>query len=101
MLTLSLGLASFGCDLEAPTPGEAGPAMDAPSADVAGTTIAEERRGYEIPIPQIEYWDDARTILKFTYEMRFDPVSVRYGEFGDFYIGMQMPLDEIFKRLCL
>ncbi len=33
--------------------------------------------------------------------MRFDPVSVKYGEFGYFYIGMQMPLDEIFKRLGL
>lgn len=73
LLLLSLGLAPLGCELEAPSPDEASPAMDAPSADVAGATIAEERRGYEIPIPQVEYWDDARTILKFTYEMRFDP----------------------------
>ena len=33
--------------------------------------------------------------------MRFDEVSVRYGEFGDFYIGMLLPLDELFRRLCL
>ena len=44
---------------------------------------------------------DTIDIKSIVYEMRFDPVSVRYGEFGDFYIGMQMPLDEIFKRLCL
>ncbi|MEC8733965.1 MAG: hypothetical protein VXX86_03240 [Planctomycetota bacterium] len=71
MLLLSLSLASLGCELEAPD--AASPAPDTPSADAAGTTVAEERRGYEIPIPQVEYWDDARTILKFTYEMRFDP----------------------------
>ena len=40
-------------------------------------------------------------IKSIVYEMRFDPVSVRYGEFGDFYIGMQMPLDELFRRLCV
>ena len=44
---------------------------------------------------------DTCDIKDIVYEMRFDPVSVRYGEFGDFYIGMQMPLDEIFRRLCL
>ena len=44
---------------------------------------------------------DTIDIKAIVYEMRFDPVSVRYGEFGDFYIGMQMPLDEIFRRLCL
>lgn len=44
---------------------------------------------------------DTIDIKSIVYEMRFDTVSVRYGEFGDFYIGMQMPLDEIFKRLCL
>ena len=44
---------------------------------------------------------DTSDIKSIVYEMRFDPVTVRYGEFGDFYIGMQMPLDEIFKRLCL
>ena len=44
---------------------------------------------------------DTIDIKAIVYEMRFDPVSVRYGEFGDFYIGMQMPLDEIFRRLWL
>jgi hypothetical protein len=27
--------------------------------------------------------------------------SVLYAEFGDFYIGMQLPLDELFRRVCL
>jgi chlorite dismutase len=44
---------------------------------------------------------DTADIKAIVYEMRFDPASARYGEFGDFYIGMQMPLDEIFRRLCL
>lgn len=44
---------------------------------------------------------DTYDIKAIVYEMRFDPVSVRYGEFGDFYIGMQLPLDELFRRLCL
>jgi peroxiredoxin len=35
------------------------------------------------------------------YEMRFDEVSARYSEFGDFYICLQLPLPELFKRLCL
>ena len=33
--------------------------------------------------------------------MRFDEVSAKYGEFGDFYIGMLLPLNEIFQRVCL
>lgn len=44
---------------------------------------------------------DTFDIKAIVYEMRFDPVSVRYGEFGDFYIGMQLPLDELFRRVCL
>lgn len=35
------------------------------------------------------------------YEMRFDKVSAEYAEFGDFYIGLQLPLDELFRRLQL
>jgi chlorite dismutase len=44
---------------------------------------------------------DTIDIKSIVYEMRFDEVSVRYGEFGDFYIGMQLPLDELFRRVCL
>jgi chlorite dismutase len=31
--------------------------------------------------------DDALQFKKLVYEMRFDEVSARYGEFGDFYVG--------------
>jgi len=44
---------------------------------------------------------DTIDIKSIVYEMRFDEVSARYAEFGDFYIGMQLPLDELFRRICL
>ena len=44
---------------------------------------------------------DTIDIKSIVYEMRFDEVTARYGEFGDFYIGMQMPLDVLFRRICL
>lgn len=44
---------------------------------------------------------DTIDVKSIVYEMRFDEVSARYGEFGDFYIGMQLPLDELFRRVCL
>jgi chlorite dismutase len=44
---------------------------------------------------------DTIDIKHIVYEMRFDEVSARYAEFGDFYIGMQLPLDELFRRVCL
>lgn len=31
--------------------------------------------------------DDALTFKKLVYEMRFDEVSARYGEFGEFFVG--------------
>jgi chlorite dismutase len=31
--------------------------------------------------------DDALQFKKLIYEMRFDEVSARYGEFGSFYVG--------------
>lgn len=40
-------------------------------------------------------------IKDIVYEMRFDEVSARYAEFGDFYIGTQLPLDDLFRQLCL
>jgi len=33
--------------------------------------------------------------------MRFDPVSAEYADFGEFYIGIQLPLDELFRGLRL
>ena len=44
---------------------------------------------------------DTIDVKAIVYEMRFDEVSARYGEFGDFYIGMQLPLDQLFRRICL
>ncbi len=44
---------------------------------------------------------DVIDIKAIVYEMRFDEVSAKYGEFGDFYIGMLLPLNEIFERVCL
>ena len=38
-------------------------------------------------------------VKAIVYEMRFDEVSARYGEFGDFFIGMQLPLDQLFGPL--
>lgn len=44
---------------------------------------------------------DTIDVKAIIYEMRFDEVTARFGEFGDFYIGMQLPLDVLFRRLCL
>ena len=44
---------------------------------------------------------DTSDIKSIVYEMRFDEVSARFAEFGDFYIGMQLPLDVLFRRVCL
>lgn len=44
---------------------------------------------------------DVIDVRHIVYEMRFDEVTARYGEFGDFYIGMQLPLDVLFRRICL
>jgi hydrogen peroxide-dependent heme synthase len=44
---------------------------------------------------------DTIDIKSIVYEMRFDEVTARYGEFGDFHIGMQLPLDVLFRRICL
>ena len=40
-------------------------------------------------------------IKQIVYDMRFDDVSARFAEFGDFYIGIQLPLDELFRRILL
>lgn len=40
-------------------------------------------------------------IKGIVYEMRFDQVSADYAEFGEFYIGLQVPLDELFRRVQL
>ena len=44
---------------------------------------------------------DTFQIKSIVYQMRFDPVSAEYADFGEFYIGLQLPLDELFRRLQL
>jgi chlorite dismutase len=44
---------------------------------------------------------DTQDVKSIVYDMRFDEVSARYADFGDFFIGMQLPLDVLFRRLCL
>jgi peroxiredoxin len=40
-------------------------------------------------------------IKAIVYEMRFDEVSAQYAEFGEFLIGIQLPLDALYDRLSL
>ncbi len=40
-------------------------------------------------------------VKKIIYEMRFDPVSAEYAEFGEFLIGLQLPVHVLFSRLQL
>jgi peroxiredoxin len=44
---------------------------------------------------------DTFQIKAIVYKMRFDEVSALYADFGEFYIGLQLPLDELFGRLQL
>lgn len=37
------------------------------------------------------YCDDALTFKKLVYEMRFDPASALFAEFGPFYLGVRVP----------
>lgn len=57
----------------------------------------------------LDEWEWAVTLLAkdigdikgIVYQMRFDEVSVQYAEFGDFYIGLQVAMDELFRRSML
>lgn len=40
-------------------------------------------------------------IKAIVYEMRFDEVSAQYADFGEFFIGIQLPLGELFARVGL
>ena len=44
---------------------------------------------------------DTFQIKKIVYEMRFDKVSADYADFGEFFVAIQLPLDELFRRLQL
>lgn len=41
------------------------------------------------------YADDPLVFKKLVYEMRFDEASARYGDFGDFFSGVQFSLDQL------
>src|SRR5258708_12408062 len=41
------------------------------------------------------YADDTLPIKKLVYEMRFDEVSAKYAEFGQFYIGTRFAPDKL------
>ncbi len=45
--------------------------------------------------------DDVLQFKKLVYEMRFDEVSARYGEFGAFYVGNLLKEDAIAKFLSV
>jgi chlorite dismutase len=44
---------------------------------------------------------DPINIKGIVYEMRFDEVSAQFAEFGEFFIGLQLPLEEILQRVQL
>jgi peroxiredoxin len=44
---------------------------------------------------------DTPQIKAIAYQMRFDEVSAVYDDFGEFYIGLQLPLDDSSGRLQL
>jgi chlorite dismutase len=44
---------------------------------------------------------DIFQIKTIVYEMRWDEVSAQFGEFGDFFIGIQLPTEDLLKRLLL
>ncbi len=44
---------------------------------------------------------DLKSIRDVVYDMRFDPASAIYGEFGEFYIGTRLDPAEIEEALCL
>jgi len=45
--------------------------------------------------------DDAVALKEIVYEMRFDPVSARYAEFGPFFTGLVLPAVDACTRVGL
>ena len=45
--------------------------------------------------------DDPVALKEIVYEMRFDPVSARYAEFGDFVTGLVLPASDALARVGL
>ena len=51
-----------------------------------------------------EQWllaDDPVALKEIVYEMRFDPVSARYAEFGPFFTGLVLPAADACARVGL
>jgi hydrogen peroxide-dependent heme synthase len=44
---------------------------------------------------------DTFYVKDIVYKMRFDEVSAQYADFGEFYIGLSIALDELFRRVNL
>jgi hydrogen peroxide-dependent heme synthase len=44
---------------------------------------------------------DTFQIKAIVYQMRFDQVSAEFADFGEFFVGLQLPLDELLRRLQL
>jgi chlorite dismutase len=45
--------------------------------------------------------DDPVALKDIVYEMRFDPVSARYAEFGPFFTGLVLPANDACRRVGL
>jgi hydrogen peroxide-dependent heme synthase len=45
--------------------------------------------------------DDVVALKEIVYEMRFDPVSARYADFGPFFTGLVLPASEACARVGL
>ena len=45
--------------------------------------------------------DDVLQFKKLVYEMRFDEVSARYGEFGEFFVGNLLDNEKLVKFLSV
>ena len=45
--------------------------------------------------------DDPAALKEIVYDMRFDEVSARYAEFGPFFTGLVLPVDQACERVGL
>ena len=55
--------------------------------------LAQEHRVYRA--------DDIVALKEIVYEMRFDPVSARYADFGPFFTGLVLPAIDACARVGL
>lgn len=45
--------------------------------------------------------NDSIEIKRIVSDLRFNEVGAKFADFGDFYLGIQLPLDELFRRVGL